>query len=617
MSYTILYSDPAKNNNPIIVNDGSLNQSDTSLTLVGKNYPGYGQVFETDLVHILENFAATSPPTNPIEGQLWFDTSNPTNKKLRINDGGVNGARWTPINGIYQQPTEPTTVAVGDIWVDTSNQQLKIFNGSTFTLIGPNYSDVTRTGSYPSVLMDIGGVEHNVVINYVNDNAIEIITSETFTPNPIIDGFSTLSPGINISSANVGTIASPSYPQINGIADSASNLQITIPTNQTVSANAFLRNDSNQRMSGTLNIAKDGNSLQIGESPTFILSRDSQYNAIFSNIYNGGIFTFKLNNTAGIPKSVVTIVGENQRVGINNTGPVAELDVAGSLNVSSSATVNTLYVTSTAENIEGLPNNAVQVQGGVGIKGTLNVKGEHILIGPLTIGLSPVTAPASGYTATSVLNPSRNYIDIPYDIGSPDVSWRNIYAVQFQGPTGVTAQFVGNATSAVKFQQAKALRIVGDMQSPIVSFDGSQGAYYFTATVQSSLITGRSSLSTSAPADSMLVYNTSTSQLYQQTKKNFLKDVNYYDTTGSNPGYSTPSGSLVPVGTRLPYAGATPPPGWLLCDGSAVLISDYQYLCTNVLIGYPYGGSGASYNLPNLTGLTPTTGTTITYIIKY
>ena len=615
MSYTILYSDPAKNNNPIIVNDGSLNQSDTSLTLVGKNYPGYGQVFETDLVHILENFAATSPPTNPIEGQLWFDTSNPNNKKLKINDGGVNGSRWTPINGIYQQPVEPTTVAIGDIWVDTANQQLNIFNGSTFTLIGPNYSDVTRTGSYPSVLTDVDGNEHNVVINYVNDNAIEIITSESFTPNPMIDGFSSLSPGINISSANVGTIGSPSYPQINGIADSASNLQITIPSSQSVSANTFLRNDINQRMSGNLNIATDGNSLQIGESPTFILSRDRQYNAIFSNIYNGGIFTFKLNDTAGIPKSVVTIVGENQRVGINNTGPVAELDVTGSLNVSSSATVNTLYVTSTAENLEGLPNNAVQVQGGVGIKGTLNVKGEHILIGPLTIGLSPVTAPAPGYTATSVLNPSRNYLDVPYDIGSPDVSWRNIYAVQFQGPTGVTAQFVGNATSAVKFQQAKALRIVGDIQSPIISFDGSQGAYYFTATVQSSLITGRSSLSTSVPVDSILVYNTATSQLYQQTKKNFLKDVNYNGDPGSFTGYTTPSGSLVPVGTIVQYVGPTPPPGWLLCNGNPILYSNYPNLCNAIGTTYPYGGSGASYRLPNLG--TTLNGVAVRYIIKY
>ena len=223
--YTILYSDPSKNSSPILVADGTKNTQSTSLTLVGKNYPGYGEAVETDLVHILENFAGTAPPSNPIEGQLWFDTSDPNNKKLRVNDGGISGAKWTPINGVFQQPTQPTNVKVGDIWVDTSNQQLNIYNGTNFILIGPNYSSTTRTGSYPLALVDTYNQSHNVIINYVNDNAVEIISSETFVPNPVIDGFTTLQPGINISSANVGSINTPSYPKINGIANA--NLYFT------------------------------------------------------------------------------------------------------------------------------------------------------------------------------------------------------------------------------------------------------------------------------------------------------------------------------------------------------------------------------------------------------
>jgi hypothetical protein len=88
MSYTILYSDPAKFNFPIIVQDDTkYNGVGTGgLTLVGRNYPGYGQAIAENFIHILENSASPVPPINPIEGQLWFDTSDPNNKKLRIND---------------------------------------------------------------------------------------------------------------------------------------------------------------------------------------------------------------------------------------------------------------------------------------------------------------------------------------------------------------------------------------------------------------------------------------------------------------------------------------------------------------------------------------------------
>jgi hypothetical protein len=611
--YTILYSDPSKNNNPILVLDGTKNTQSTSLTLVGKNYPGYGEAIQTDLVHILENFAGTSPPSNPIEGQLWFDTSDPNNKKLRINDGGISGAKWSPINGLFQQPTEPTNVKVGDVWVDTGNQQLKIYNGSNFTLVGPNYSSTTRTGSYPVAITDIYGQAHNVIINYVNDAAVEIITADEFTPNPIIDGFLSLSPGINVSNANLGTLDNPRYSKINGTANSAYHLQISIPSNQSIPADSFLRNDIDQRTVGTVSIANDTNSLKIGVDPTFILERKNQYNATFLNTYDGGRFTFDIIKS-GITNSVLTLEGSNQRVGVNISSPVTELDVKGSLNVSSSGTFDTLYIASTAENISGLPGNAVQIQGGVGVKGTLNVKGEHILKGPLTVGDNPVTTPS--VPNTSIIVPSQDQI---YDIGDPTVRWRNVYGKTFLASPNSNdkAQFVGNADTATKLQQAKPFQILGDVTSAIVSFDGSQSAYYFTTTVQTSLVTSKNSTATTTATDLLLVYSTSTQQLYRHTKKDFLKDVNYRDLNAPLVGYSTPSGSLVPPGTILPHGGNSAPPGWLICDGSVVQLTDYTYLCTNILAGYLYGGSGSNFNLPNLVGKLDAGGVPINYIIKY
>lgn len=56
------------------VPDGEIDIS-TSIRLVGKNYPGYGEIIAENLVGMLENFANSVAPRNPMNGQLWYDTS--------------------------------------------------------------------------------------------------------------------------------------------------------------------------------------------------------------------------------------------------------------------------------------------------------------------------------------------------------------------------------------------------------------------------------------------------------------------------------------------------------------------------------------------------------------
>ncbi|MCD6595280.1 tail fiber protein [bacterium] len=60
------------------------------------------------------------------------------------------------------------------------------------------------------------------------------------------------------------------------------------------------------------------------------------------------------------------------------------------------------------------------------------------------------------------------------------------------------------------------------------------------------------------------------------------------------------TGFVMPVGTVVPYAGNSAPDGWLLCDGSSYSTSTYADLFA--VIGYTYGGSGGSFNMPNLKG---------------
>ena len=64
--------------------DGNVDQTSTDLTLIGKNASTYGELLNENFVFLLENFASTSSPNNPIIGQLWYDKST---AQLKVYDG--------------------------------------------------------------------------------------------------------------------------------------------------------------------------------------------------------------------------------------------------------------------------------------------------------------------------------------------------------------------------------------------------------------------------------------------------------------------------------------------------------------------------------------------------
>ena len=82
MPYTVDYKTSSKT--AIVVNDGTIDTS-TSLGLIGKNYTNFGEKLNENLLHLLENFSDANAPSNPTEGQLWYDTAN---SKLMLYDNG-------------------------------------------------------------------------------------------------------------------------------------------------------------------------------------------------------------------------------------------------------------------------------------------------------------------------------------------------------------------------------------------------------------------------------------------------------------------------------------------------------------------------------------------------
>ena len=118
MSYTIVRTDGTVLTN---IPDNVVNTTSTPLSLPGRNYPGYGQVMDTNFVHSLENFADTAPPANAIRGQLWYNIVDET-LYLCPADGESNPDNWY---AIYSTSTTDLTAgnltATDDIYANNAH----------------------------------------------------------------------------------------------------------------------------------------------------------------------------------------------------------------------------------------------------------------------------------------------------------------------------------------------------------------------------------------------------------------------------------------------------------------------------------------------------------------
>ena len=82
-----------------VLEDGTLDTT-TSIGLVGRNYSGYGEVFNENFLFLLENFANAIAPSRPIAGQTWYNTATKTLY-------AYSGSGWSPTGGATVSNTAP------------------------------------------------------------------------------------------------------------------------------------------------------------------------------------------------------------------------------------------------------------------------------------------------------------------------------------------------------------------------------------------------------------------------------------------------------------------------------------------------------------------------------
>lgn len=182
------------------LSDGTYDQSHSSLTLIGRDFAGYGTFINENFVHLLENFAADAGPPNPLKGQLWWDTRN---NILRV----YSGTSWKVSTGATTAPhvTPPSDLSTlgGDLWFDSTNSQLNVWSGTQWVVIGPAITPATgTTGVFPALMTSTGGSNYITAQLQINGIIYAIISKDAFVTS--LSGFSQIRPGINFSS-----VASP------------------------------------------------------------------------------------------------------------------------------------------------------------------------------------------------------------------------------------------------------------------------------------------------------------------------------------------------------------------------------------------------------------------------
>lgn len=310
MAYTV-----TKTNGTVIttVADGTVNTTSTSLTLIGKNYAGYGIFLNENYVQLLENFSNTTPPTAPLTGQLWYDNVNDI---LKVYNADTN--IWKPISSSITSSTAPSAAisVTGDIWWDTTNAQLKIWSGSAWITIGPSYTSTAGTsGPVTQTILDSLGASHVVTQFFISNSVIMILSKDTtFTPQTAIPGFSTIIPGLNLISAATLTGA-----QFTGATTGASTLG-------GFTASQFLRSDISQTTNFAFGAA---GGLTVGSDLVFDASSGTVV-VVSETTLNKNI-RFDVNQNGVTSQALLFTASTNSATFGNNVTVTGRLSVTGNI----------------------------------------------------------------------------------------------------------------------------------------------------------------------------------------------------------------------------------------------------------------------------------------------
>lgn len=347
------------------VPDGQTDSLSTDITLIGKNFSGFGETLNENLVKMLENFASTTRPTRPLKGEIWFDSAE---NRLKV----YNGVDFATVGSATISALQPTTLNPGDLWFNETSRQLYFYDGTNTILLGPLFTSLQGLSGFRiENITDTQNQTRVVASLYVGGTLVGIFSKDSFTPKNDIAGFvGSILPGFN--GANLNGF------RLNARATDSDKLNGK-------SSDIYVTKDTNNIINGTLSLT-DNLGLNVGATPgngQFIIQSGD---VVIANTASNRDFRLvvKRGNNPDIPINIETV---NREMFLYGDVPESTVITGGDLRVEGNLTVNgtTTTVNSTNlsiddKNIElaatSNPSDSFADGGGIILKGTT----DHTLV---------------------------------------------------------------------------------------------------------------------------------------------------------------------------------------------------------------------------------------------
>jgi hypothetical protein len=353
------------------VADGQIDELSTDITLIGKNYSGFGESINENFIKILENFSSSSQPTNPIRGQIWFDVSE---LKLKV----YSGTGFVPVSSATISTQQPLTLGVGDLWFNDLDKQLYFYDGANTILLGPAYS-ISQGVSGLRVSNILDSLNQSRVITYLYTNGVllGIFSKDAFTPKLPIDGFS----GSIIPGFNAGTLSGLKF-------------NVTVTNSEKLGgqpASLYVRNDTSNIVNGQI-IVSSNLGVIIGDA------NQGQFqvqdgNLIIANIASNKKTIVNVRRDV-IAEEAISIEADARRINLYRGYPTSETLIGGSLTVEGNLTVNGDLVTVNTS--------------------TVTIEDKNIVLAKQT-GVVPTDANAAG--GGLILQGAASHVFLWHDVG--------------------------------------------------------------------------------------------------------------------------------------------------------------------------------------------------------
>ena len=298
------------------VADGQIDQFSTDLTLIGKNYSGFGEALNENFIKLLENFAETSGPSNPIRGQIWFDASE---LKLKV----YNGTAFVPVSSATIATSQPLTLGIGDLWFDDLNKQLFFYDGTNTILLGPDYSvSQGLSGLKVATILDTLNQSRVITYLYTNGVLIGIFSKDSFTPKLPITGFSgTIQPGFN-----AGTLSGIKF-------------NVTCTNSDQLggqSASSYVRNDTSNIINGQLILASNLGLIVGDASQAQLIVNNGD--VLLTNIASNKALNLLVRRGV-VAETAINIDSLNRRINLYSGISGSEVTTGGDLTVNGDVTI--------------------------------------------------------------------------------------------------------------------------------------------------------------------------------------------------------------------------------------------------------------------------------------